>query len=82
MSLRASDAAESASATSTVIRGDNPHAAGLADVWLELRKTLNTLADPAAGRRVKIAVRAPGTRRGPAEGIDPEEPGEPGEAAS
>jgi ATP-dependent Clp protease ATP-binding subunit ClpC len=33
------------SATATVIRGDHPAAAGLADVWLELRKTLVTLAD-------------------------------------
>ena len=75
------DEAESASATSTVIRGDNLYAAGLADVWLELRKTLNTLADPAGGRRVKIAERPPETSA-PAETIDPEEPGEPGEAAS
>ena len=48
------------SATTTVIRGDNPHAAGLAKVWLELRKTLNTLADPSAQtRRVAVAVRPP-----------------------
>jgi ATP-dependent Clp protease ATP-binding subunit ClpA len=32
------------SATSTVIRGDHPAAANLAKVWLELRKTLATLA--------------------------------------
>jgi ATP-dependent Clp protease ATP-binding subunit ClpC len=75
------DEAESASATSTVIRGDNLYAAGLADVWLELRKTLNRLADPAAGRRVKIAE-GPQETPAPAEPIDPEEPGEPGEAAS
>ena len=31
--------------TSTVIRGDHPAAAGLANVWLELRKTLAFLAD-------------------------------------
>ena len=30
--------------TSTVIRGDHPAAANLAKVWLELRKTLSTLA--------------------------------------
>jgi Clp amino terminal domain, pathogenicity island component len=34
-----------ASVTATVIRGDHPAAAGLANVWLELRKTLATLAD-------------------------------------
>ena len=34
-----------ASVTATVIRGDHPAAAGLANVWLELRKTLSTLAD-------------------------------------
>jgi ATP-dependent Clp protease ATP-binding subunit ClpC len=34
------------SSTGTVIRGDLPEAAGLADVWLELRHTLNTIADP------------------------------------
>jgi len=33
------------SVTSTVIRGDHPAAAGLANVWLELRKTLAFLAD-------------------------------------
>jgi ATP-dependent Clp protease ATP-binding subunit ClpC len=32
---------------SSVIRGDYPAAAGLADVWEELRKTLTTLADTA-----------------------------------
>ena len=37
---------EGESATSRVIRGDNPHAAGLASVWLELRKTLDNLVDP------------------------------------
>ena len=34
-----------ASVTSTVIRGDHPAAAGLANVWLELRKTLTFLAE-------------------------------------
>jgi ATP-dependent Clp protease ATP-binding subunit ClpC len=34
-----------ASVTSNVIRGDHPAAAGLANVWLELRKTLTFLAD-------------------------------------
>jgi ATP-dependent Clp protease ATP-binding subunit ClpC len=75
------EAAESASATSKVIRGDLTLAAGLANVWLDLRKTLNTIADPAAGRPVKIAVRPPGTPE-PAEETGEIEPGETGEAAS
>jgi ATP-dependent Clp protease ATP-binding subunit ClpC len=37
-------ASAAASATATVIRGDHPAAANLAKVWLELRKTLSTLA--------------------------------------
>jgi ATP-dependent Clp protease ATP-binding subunit ClpA len=47
-----SPAEESAtpSATSNVIRGDHPAAAGLADVWLELRETLATLAGATAPR--------------------------------
>jgi ATP-dependent Clp protease ATP-binding subunit ClpA len=64
------------SATATVIRGDNPHAAGLADVWLELHKTLSTLADPQAARRVAIAARPP-TGTGPAEPAGESEPEEP-----
>jgi ATP-dependent Clp protease ATP-binding subunit ClpC len=32
-------------ATATAIRGDNPAAASLADVWLELRKSLTKIAD-------------------------------------
>jgi len=57
------------SAAATVIQGDSPHTAGLANVWLELRQTLNTLADPSARpRRVRIAVRPPG------EEIEPDEP--------
>jgi len=77
-------AAGEASAEDTVIRGDLPDAAGLADVWLELRKTLNTLADPVAhARRVAVAVRPPsGTEpAGSAESTDEGEPDEP-EAAS
>jgi ATP-dependent Clp protease ATP-binding subunit ClpA len=62
------------SATATVIRGDNPYAAGLANVWLELRKTLSTLADPAAGRRVVVAVKPPGSA-GPAGESKPGEAG-------
>jgi ATP-dependent Clp protease ATP-binding subunit ClpC len=75
------EAAESASATTKVIRGDLPLAAGLANVWLELRKTLDTIADPAAGRRVSIAVRPPATTD-PADPTEDTDPGETGEAAS
>jgi hypothetical protein len=65
------------STTATVIRGDLPAAAGLADVWLQLRKTLNTLADPSArARQVKIAVKPPGSPEsaGPTEERKPDEP--------
>ena len=58
------------SATATVIRGDLPAAAGLAGVWLELRETLDTIADPATrARRVRIALKPPGSPEstGPAE---------------
>ncbi len=75
------DKAGGTSATATVIRGDNPHAAGLANVWLELRKTLSTLADPAAGRRVRVAVKPPESA-GPAEEGKPEQPGKPEAATS
>jgi ATP-dependent Clp protease ATP-binding subunit ClpC len=70
------------SATTTVIRGDNPHAAGLAKVWLELRKTLNTLADPSAPtRRVAVAVSPPEYPE-PTEENGSEEPDEPQSASS
>jgi ATP-dependent Clp protease ATP-binding subunit ClpA len=77
--------ANTASTTTTVIRGDNPHAAGLANVWLELRKTLNTLADPSARtRRVVLAARPPGTTdpADPAEQSEPEDPDAPAAACS
>jgi hypothetical protein len=45
-----------APAATTVIRGDLPAAAGLAKVWLELRKTLATLAETTP---VKLAVKPP-----------------------
>jgi hypothetical protein len=63
---------------SKVIRGDLPAAAGLADVWLELRQTLSTLADPARARRVRIAVKPSGNLESaePAEQSEPEGPGE------
>jgi ATP-dependent Clp protease ATP-binding subunit ClpC len=71
--------ADDKSAAATVIQGDSPHAAGLASVWLELRKTLNTLADPSARtRRVRIAVKPPGAP----EEAEEFEPGEPGAAIS
>jgi hypothetical protein len=79
------EAAETATAASGVIRGDNPHAAGLANVWLELRTTLSTLADPAAQtRRVRLAVKPPANPEsaGPAEGTDPEDPDAPAAAGS
>jgi ATP-dependent Clp protease ATP-binding subunit ClpC len=47
-----------ASVTSTVIRGDHPAAAGLANVWLELRKTLAFLAETAPPARRTRTVRA------------------------
>jgi ATP-dependent Clp protease ATP-binding subunit ClpC len=43
-------------AAPTVIRGDLPAAAGLAKVWLELRKTLTTLSETTP---VKVAVKPP-----------------------
>jgi len=73
---------EGESATSRVIRGDNPHAAGLASVWLELRKTLDNLVDPTepTRRRVVLAERPaadwPAGQRPQAEESTPEEPGE------
>jgi ATP-dependent Clp protease ATP-binding subunit ClpC len=53
----ASGEAGSASATSNVIRGDLPLAAGLADVWLDLQLSLEIIAAPEAGRTVKRARR-------------------------
>ncbi|HEX4830027.1 MAG TPA: Clp protease N-terminal domain-containing protein [Trebonia sp.] len=59
------------SATASVIRGDHPAAAGLATVWLELRKTLGTLASVGAVKdeQEKAAAAAP----------DPDAPADPGE---
>jgi ATP-dependent Clp protease ATP-binding subunit ClpA len=73
------------SASATVIRGDNPHAAGLAKVWLELHKTLKTLADPSAQtRRVAVAVSPPDNPESaePTRENGPEEPDEPQAATS
>ena len=81
----AGEAAETATAASRVIRGDNPHAAGLANVWLELRTTLNTLADPSARtRRVVLAARPPGDPESaePAEQSEPADPDAPAAASS
>jgi ATP-dependent Clp protease ATP-binding subunit ClpA len=76
------------STTMTVIRGDNPLAAGLADVWLELHRTLTTLTDPSRPRRVRIAMRHPDISEpavpesaGPAE-KRPDNPDEPEAATS
>jgi ATP-dependent Clp protease ATP-binding subunit ClpA len=75
-------------ATATLIRGDLPEAAGLADVWLELRQALNTIADPKApARRVTRARRLAGSpkliasirERERAEGNERGEENEPGE---
>ena len=81
-----------ASATSRVIRGDHPAAAGLADVWLELHNTLATLAGGTPphprGRRVRFVRNLrPGetfveTAGGEPETDDPGNPGGPGEAAT
>jgi ATP-dependent Clp protease ATP-binding subunit ClpA len=76
--------AESASATSNVIRGDLPAAAGLADVWLDLHTTLEIIAAPTAGRTAKRARKVrPGElgTPGPAAESNPDEPDEP-EAAN
>jgi ATP-dependent Clp protease ATP-binding subunit ClpA len=67
--------AEGTSATASVIRGDLPGAAGLANVWLELRDTLAVLAGttPPAARRTRVRV----ARRLPV-ADHPGEPSEPG----
>jgi hypothetical protein len=75
------------SSTSVVIRGDHPAAAGLANVWLELRKPLTFLADttpPAhrASRTVRTAttMKFRSTRTSAAESEqEAAEPGEEGE---
>ena len=45
------DAGKGASVTSSVIRGDLPEAAGLADVWLDLQLALEIIAAPEAAVR-------------------------------
>jgi hypothetical protein len=74
--------AESASATSTVIRGDLPLAAGLADVWLELHRTLETIAAPTAGRTARRARKLRPGEFGTAEPAEESEPEEPGKASA
>jgi ATP-dependent Clp protease ATP-binding subunit ClpC len=72
----------SPSATSHVIRGDHPAAAGLADVWVELRKTLTTLAGatpPPSLRRTSV-VRASRSMKLLAESAESAD--DPGEAAT
>ena len=78
--------AESASATRNVIRGDLPLAAGLADVWLELHRSLEIIATPEAGRTARRARRARpgefGTGAPAEETSPPAEPDEPQAATS
>ena len=65
-----------ASVTANVIRGDHPAAAGLANVWLELRKTLTFLADttpPAPRTRI---VRATGSAKSGSTRTSPADPAE------
>jgi ATP-dependent Clp protease ATP-binding subunit ClpA len=73
VNARATAAGET-SADGTVIRGDLPEAAGLADVWLELRKTLKAVAYPVErARRVAAVMQA----RSAAEATEATEEGEP-----
>jgi len=72
--------AGAASVTSTVIRGDHPAAAGLANVWLELRKTLAFLADTTPPARRTRIVRTTASSKFGSTRTDPaEETAEPGE---
>jgi hypothetical protein len=68
------------SATATVIRGDHPAAANLARVWLELRKTLATLASVTPVKpadKPPYASTAPESEtEGEGEGEDTAAPGE------
>jgi ATP-dependent Clp protease ATP-binding subunit ClpC len=57
-------------ATTTVIRGDLPAAAGLANVWLELRRTLTTLSETP---QVKVALKLPEDAPRETPGEDPEQ---------
>jgi ATP-dependent Clp protease ATP-binding subunit ClpC len=79
-------AGKGASVTSTVIRGDLPEAAGLADVWLDLQLALEIIASPAGGRTVKRARRVRPGELGTAEPAEetspPAEPDEPQAATS
>ena len=72
--------------TSTVIRGDLPEAAGLADVWLDLHTALEIIAAPEAGRTVRRARRVRpgelGTAAPAEETSPPAEPDEPQAATS
>jgi len=61
-----------------VIRGDLPAAAGLTGVWLELRKTLASIVDPAppAFRPTKVAARLASADPLPADLPEPDEAGD------
>jgi ATP-dependent Clp protease ATP-binding subunit ClpA len=68
--------------TTTVIRGDSPYALNLANVWLELRKTLDTIVDPTPPtRRTRVATGAP-AEASPAGPTAESEPGEPDDPAA
>ena len=77
-------AAEGTSATTNVIRGDLPLAAGLADVWVDLHTALEIIAAPEAtrparrARRIVIAREAPA----PAQEVIQTAPDEPPAATS
>jgi ATP-dependent Clp protease ATP-binding subunit ClpC len=77
--------AAGASVTSGVIRGSYPTAAGLADVWLELRKTLDTLAGatpPASPRRTRVARHVSSSKLLAESATDDPATDDPGEAAA
>jgi ATP-dependent Clp protease ATP-binding subunit ClpA len=67
----------SESATATVIRGDHPGAEHLAQVWLELRRTLTTLTDGTDTELAATEADTPGAEEGgPAEEGTPAGTGE------
>jgi ATP-dependent Clp protease ATP-binding subunit ClpC len=72
------------SAASHVIRGDHPAAAGLADVWVELRNTLAALAGATAppSRRRTRAFRYSGSSKLLAESAESAESAEAPESAA
>jgi ATP-dependent Clp protease ATP-binding subunit ClpC len=74
-SVEAENGSGAASVASSVIRGDHPAAAGLANVWLELRKTLVHLADTRpAPHRTSPGPTIPAEETAPAPGAGDETP--------